>query len=262
MLKSSLDESVEPPAPAEPLGDAVEQLPVIYIELDDSGCMTRVNERACRLFGMEMEELLGRPVWEYMVGDEIERSRESYFSVMAAGVDPAPIRRSVYSKDGSCHTLDVFRTMVRGAGGRPAGMRHFAFEITEPQKAQTECESRRVWLESVLASMTGAVIVMDALGRISYMNPAAEELTGWRLAEAADKLIEEALPLIALCGSDPPEATFRTCLERRCSGFATVLDRKQYQIQLEFSSAPLIDLKSGCTTGVVSLMRAAAADRS
>src|SRR4051794_17723501 len=43
------------------------------------------------------------------------------------------------------------------------------------------------WSQVVLASIGDAVVVTDVLGRVLFMNPVAEALTGWPQAEAAGR---------------------------------------------------------------------------
>ena len=42
------------------------------------------------------------------------------------------------------------------------------------------------WWRVVLASIGDAVIITDVEGKITFLNPVAESLTGWTLNEAAD----------------------------------------------------------------------------
>ncbi len=41
---------------------------------------------------------------------------------------------------------------------------------------------RPEWFETALASIGDAVITTDKEGAVSFMNPVAESLTGWKLA--------------------------------------------------------------------------------
>lgn len=47
------------------------------------------------------------------------------------------------------------------------------------------------WLRTVFAGMTDGVIATDIDGRVKYLNPVAEKLTGWTLANALGRQIEE-----------------------------------------------------------------------
>ncbi|HWB95284.1 MAG TPA: PAS domain S-box protein, partial [Bryobacteraceae bacterium] len=54
-----------------------EGAPVAYQEIDSEGVIRRVNEAECRLLGYSAGELLGRPVWELVVPEQQQASRES-----------------------------------------------------------------------------------------------------------------------------------------------------------------------------------------
>lgn len=54
----------------------------------------------------------------------------------------------------------------------------------ERDRAEQEREEQREWLEVTLASIGDAVIATDVEGRITFMNPIAEQLTGWSKEEA------------------------------------------------------------------------------
>jgi len=93
-------------------------------------------------------------------------------------------------------------------------------------------------LESALATVADAVIGADANEQITYLNPAAESMTGWRSAEAfgkplsqvfflvdqdSDKLIERPL-------HEPPK-------DDRTSNHIALVDRRGLQVGIEYSVA-------------------------
>ncbi len=55
----------------------------------------------------------------------------------------------------------------------------------------------RQWLTTTLSSIGEATIATDQKGMITFMNPLAEQLTGWQLPEAIGRDINQVLPLVS-----------------------------------------------------------------
>ena len=54
----------------------------------------------------------------------------------------------------------------------------------------------RGWFESILTRLGEGIIAVDQQGRVDFMNPAAEALTGWRVADAAGRPIDSVVWLV------------------------------------------------------------------
>ncbi len=63
-------------------------------------------------------------------------------------------------------------------------------------RVEQELKSREAWLSAVLHSMADAVSVTDASGRIQFLNPAAEVLTGWTHREAIGRQLADVVRLV------------------------------------------------------------------
>ncbi len=61
--------------------------------------------------------------------------------------------------------------------------------------SETEAGAEHKWLEATLENVADAVIATDAAGAITWMNAAAERLTGWTLDDARFKPIDEAMAI-------------------------------------------------------------------
>ena len=62
---------------------------------------------------------------------------------------------------------------------------------SEARRALEAQQAHREWLRITLANIADAVITTDSEGRVTYLNPVAERLTGWSASEAAGRPLEE-----------------------------------------------------------------------
>ena len=68
--------------------------------------------------------------------------------------------------------------------------------LTERQRNEAAIGEQREWLRITLSSIGDAVIATDAFGRVRFLNPLAERLTGWTQAEAEDKTLTEIFKIV------------------------------------------------------------------
>ncbi len=67
---------------------------------------------------------------------------------------------------------------------------------SEATTKNEKLEAQRRWFEITLASIGDGVITADVEGRITFLNPVAEALTGWTKAEAVGKPIEQVFNIV------------------------------------------------------------------
>lgn len=240
--------------PGLPVSNAVDDLPIAYLDMNTEGVITYANRAARHLYPIPEGELVGKYVWDLLPVDEKELSRDSLLAMIRSGEDPPVIRRSIYTRTGEYRANDVHRNLVRDGQGRTVGIRCAFVDVTETQIALDEAQRACAWMESIIASMAEALIVTDALGLIRIVNPAAEALLGWKPGELKGEVIEKALPLLAYRSAGPSRLDFSSALRGHHKGIATILDRKRRQLTVKISTSPIVDTKSGFTAGVVSIM--------
>jgi len=73
---------------------------------------------------------------------------------------------------------------IRDAGNRVTGVVLVFRDVTDQRRAEDAIAEQREWFETTLESIGDAVIATDIESRVVFMNPNAEQLTGWRLPEA------------------------------------------------------------------------------
>ena len=130
--------------------------------------------------------------------------------------------------------------------------------MRERMKAAAELHEQQEWFRITLSSIGDAVIASDTQGRIRFLNPVAEALTGWKEAEANGKPLVDVFDIINEQSRKKVEnPTSRVLREGVVVGLAnhTVLIAKDgTQRPIDDSAAPIRDAK-GDLVGVVLVFR-------
>lgn len=74
--------------------------------------------------------------------------------------------------------------------------KNLAAEIEDRRRAEAALQVERERLLITLDSVSDGVITVDAAGKVDYMNPVAEQLTGWSGGEASGRRLTEVFHLI------------------------------------------------------------------
>jgi diguanylate cyclase (GGDEF)-like protein/PAS domain S-box-containing protein len=157
-------------------------------------------------------------------------------------------------KDGSMLVVMDSSRVVRDEQGRVTGYEGTLTDITERKKAETAVFQAKERAQVTLESIGDAVITTDSEGRIDYMNPVAESLTGWENREAQTQLIGDVLIVVDEGTREASESPVMRCLrEGQILGLAehTVLvNRRGQELAIQDSAAPIRD-RAGNLIGAV-----------
>src|SRR5690349_19696381 len=82
-----------------PFRELFEFAPVSYHEIDAAGILRRVNQTECRMLGYTSEEMIGRPVWQFVAADQQEQCREAIRRKTAGEEHLAPFERDFLRRD-------------------------------------------------------------------------------------------------------------------------------------------------------------------
>jgi PAS domain S-box-containing protein len=106
-------------------------------------------------------------------------------------------------------------------------------------KMEMRLREREQWLSTILRSIGDGIIAADARGRIEFMNPVAEHLTGWSQEQALEKPLGEVFTAgaasMAGAGEEARPVAAEEILASRSGG----------TVPIELTSAPIIDGKKG-----------------
>ena len=137
-------------------------------------------------------------------------------------------------------------------------------EIAERKRAERALIEQSQLLEVTLSSIGDAVIATDTQARITFINPVAEKLTGWKRADAHSKPLDEVFRIINELTRQPVETPCDAVLrDGAIVGLAnhTVLIAKDgRETPIDDSAAPIRD-RDGVVFGVVLVFRDASEQR-
>ena len=118
-------------------------------------------------------------------------------------------------------------------------------------------QSRRL-MASTLSSIADAVLATDRDGRINFLNPVAETLTGWPMSEADGKAAAEVLRLIDEKSREPIENPLDRVLRDRglvaSSGGAALVSRSGTETPIEHAASAVRD-GAGKVRGAILVFR-------
>lgn len=113
------------------------------------------------------------------------------------------------------------------------------------RKAEKELREQRELLQVTLESIGDAVIATDIDGKINFINPTAENLTGWKIKEAEGRPLEEVFHIINEETRAPVESPF-TAIKREglvvgLANHTILITKDGREIPVEDSGAPIKD---------------------
>ncbi len=110
--------------------------PVACHEVDRDGLLLSVNQAECELFGFSAEEMIGRPVWDFMASEDREKTRTGLLQRIADEQPLVPLEREYKRRDGTSVIMEIHQKRIRDAAGRPTGLRTFLLDITQRKRAE------------------------------------------------------------------------------------------------------------------------------
>jgi PAS domain S-box-containing protein len=131
-------------------------------------------------------------------------------------------------------------------------------DITKRKKVEEELRGNKERYRTTMMSVGDGVIATDTEGRVEMMNPAAEELTGWKQEKALGKSLEEIFHIIneetRQIAENPVRRVMREGIIVGLANHSVLIARDGTEHPIADSGAPIRNEKSDIT-GVVLVFR-------
>ena len=130
-----------------------DEAPVGYHELDTEGRITRVNRTELHMLGYTAEEMVGRPVWEFITQKEM--SRQTVEAKMSGTIPPGrAFERTYRRKDGTTLPVLIEDHPLQDERGQIIGMRSTIQDITDRKRAEEALKKYSERLEEMVEERT------------------------------------------------------------------------------------------------------------
>ena len=151
-----------------------------------------------------------------------------------------------------------FRTRGRSVldvEGKPRRMAGSLTDITDRKQAEAQIFEEKERAQVTLASIADAVITVDTSGRIEFLNPVAERLTGWRNEDAYKCAVTKVFSVVdestGLEVSDPVARALRDGCIVEPDGNVVLRRRSDAPVAIDHSVAPIRDRMGGVIGAVL-----------
>jgi diguanylate cyclase (GGDEF)-like protein/PAS domain S-box-containing protein len=227
-----------------------------------SGELLSANPALVQMLGLPENAPLGRCNMAEFFVDPKERAR-----LVAELTTYGRVRNFEYqlrARSGRVIVVMENSRLVRGGDGRPLYFEGTITDITQRKAAERALYNEKERAQVTLQSIGDAVVTTDARGLIDYLNPAAEQLTGWEAREAEGLPIEKVVALRDETTGEPVANPVMRCLgEGRIVSLTenvVLVARDGSTIAIQDSAAPIQD-RSGNVLGAVMVFHDARQER-
>jgi PAS domain S-box-containing protein len=231
-------------------GDAI-------LSKDLEGRILTWNAGAQRMFGYAPEEIIGRSVL-VLVPAEHRMEEEAVLQEIRAGRPTELIETTRVTKHGRPLQVSVRVSPLRDAAGRVAGASKIVRDLSDLAAARDSLAREKEMLATTLASIGDAVISTDTDGRIAFMNPIAQELTGWPASEAAGRPLDEVFRIVHQTTREvvenPAQRAMREGVIVGLANHAILIARNGTERPIDDSAAPIRN-RRGRVVGSVLVFR-------
>ncbi|WP_052699818.1 PAS domain-containing protein [Martelella endophytica] len=213
-------------------------------EVELEGEVVRWDAWMYRLYGLsEDTDRPLRELWrEYTHPDDIERVAAAVWRAVD-GTEPMEEEYRIIWSDGSIHHLHVSARLVHGTDGGSPRLVGAAWDVTDEREMALALAEQHELMQVTLTSIGDAVITTDAGGRVRWLNPIAEQMTGWAAEDAEGRPSDEVFHIIHEETRERALDPISTCLElKQIVGLpedTVLISQSGTEFAIEDSCAPI-----------------------
>jgi len=142
---------------------------VIFIALDDSGYITMLNQRACKILGCSSEDYIGKNWFDSFIPERLRKEVSNvYDKIMHGDIENMKyFENEVVTLEGEERTIAWNNTLLTDSDGIIIGTLSSGEDITERKMAEEALKKSEQLNRMIVDVMSDLVLVYDSEGRYS-----------------------------------------------------------------------------------------------
>ena len=142
--------------------------PVGYFEYNVEGFITNVNRTYLEMLGYKFEEMIGQPVWKFIVEEEV--ARQQILGKLAGTMPPGRgIERTYRRGDGSLLLVLIEDRLLKNSAGEITGIRTTIQDITERKHAEEALRESESKYRQLVEYAPSGIFEID-LNALKFLN--------------------------------------------------------------------------------------------
>lgn len=209
---------------------------------DPEGIILYASLATQAIVGYAPAEVVGRPVFEFIHPDWRDSLRDRLAESLRDPKRQISACAQALHQDGSLRYLEGTLTNLLDDPAVGAIVVNYR-DTTTRKRAEEALFEEKERAQVTLHSIGDAVITTDANAIIEYLNPVAEALTGWTMAEACGRPLSEVFQIVNEQNREPAPDPVARCLQQgKIVGLANhsiLIGRHGQEYHIDDSAAPI-----------------------
>ncbi|HUS04880.1 MAG TPA: ATP-binding protein, partial [Bryobacteraceae bacterium] len=161
----------------------------------------------CRLLERTREEMVGRPVWEFVAGEDCDATRGALAEILEGQQTSRTIERKYLTASGRPLLFELHENLIYDGAGRVIGIRTAMLDITDRNRrehheriiiretaAREQAEAASAEIKNILERIGDAYIAFDTEWRYTFVNQKAAELARKPASELLGRCVWDEFP--------------------------------------------------------------------
>ena len=157
------------------------------------GRFLRVNRSLCEILGFPERELLGKNFQELTHPDDLEVDLEHLRRLVAGEIRTYQTDKRYHHQDGHVVWALLSVSVVHDEEDEPLYFVSQIQDVTERKRSEEALERLSQRHEMVLKSAGEGIFGLDLHGRVTFVNPAASDMTGWSTQDVLGRPLHNLL---------------------------------------------------------------------
>ncbi|PTB87290.1 hypothetical protein C9939_01785 [Pseudidiomarina aestuarii] len=235
-----------------------ERTPVPLHSMDINDELIVVSDGWLDLLGYERSDVVGKRALDFFTAESAEYAVSHVFPEFKRHGIVKNVPYRMIRKDGTIIHVEVSSIWEYDQHNKPFRTLAAIRDVTNETLLSDQLARDRDLIQVTLDSIADGVITTDIRGKITYMNPVAEQLLGVKHQAAAGKDFDAVVEIFNEVTSEPYHdlisSSLRQRRKRELSEFAAIRDRQHRVRAIQTTIAPIINQK-GLLHGAVMIFQ-------